>query len=313
MSRVVRLFAAIAMLAGALGWLTAGDNSAAAAGPALHYLYGSGSQTGGKNIKLRVQLTAPAPSGGTTVALLANSTAVHVPTKVHVSSGDTEAQVSVSTDAISVETDVTITATLGNISKSRIVRIHETAIRDVTVQRIIRHGGVGRVSFFFNGPARPAGGYGIGVSLSFYYCGFCGSDSPYDHFQIGQVVTVPAGQTSISFAVPAYIVLNETTVEGKLPDLQMELSVSDHHRSGTGIYDHDFIIRDLSGDPQPIATEQITEEASTSPSTTRPIHRRPPALLRRQRPRPKRPPPFRRIRQQPYPPRLHTRRQTPQR
>ncbi len=44
----------------------------ASAAPSLYYLYGSGSQTGGKQITLRVQLTENAPGGGTTVALTSN-------------------------------------------------------------------------------------------------------------------------------------------------------------------------------------------------------------------------------------------------
>src|SRR4051812_24821430 len=100
--RVVRVFLITLMAIGFVGQSARSPHTSAAS--ALHFLYGSGSQTGGKNIHLRVELTDPAPSGGVNVTLTANNGAINVPPTVHVNTATTDKTVTVTTDPVAVDT-----------------------------------------------------------------------------------------------------------------------------------------------------------------------------------------------------------------
>mgnify|MGYP000968248496 CR=1 FL=1 len=90
----------------------------ASAAAALHYLYGSGSVTGGHRITLRVELTEPAPNSGIYVNLSANNAAVKVPSSIRVNRGETEREFTVATGGVAKDTNVTVTASYG-VSRSR--------------------------------------------------------------------------------------------------------------------------------------------------------------------------------------------------
>ena len=75
--RLVHLFLVAAMFATAIVPIVSPAKAADA--PAVSFLFGSGSQTGGRRITLRVRLAAPAPAGGTTVTLGSSSSAVQIP------------------------------------------------------------------------------------------------------------------------------------------------------------------------------------------------------------------------------------------
>lgn len=80
--------------------------------------------TGGDASRGTVGLTAAAPSGGTSVALSSSSTDVAtVPASVTVAAGETTATFTVSTSAVTVSTDVTISASAGGSSDTAILTV----------------------------------------------------------------------------------------------------------------------------------------------------------------------------------------------
>lgn len=76
------------------------------------------SVVGGTPLTLTVTLSAPAPVGGTSVALASNSSAVTVPASVTVPAGQTRAVVTVNTTAVRKSTPVTVTARTGSTTTS---------------------------------------------------------------------------------------------------------------------------------------------------------------------------------------------------
>ncbi|MDX2147342.1 MAG: hypothetical protein SFZ23_07445 [Planctomycetota bacterium] len=68
---------------------------------------------GGRSTTLTVQLSAPAPAGGVTVALASNSTVASVPASVTIAGGARSATVPVTTSTVRRNTAVTLTARLG--------------------------------------------------------------------------------------------------------------------------------------------------------------------------------------------------------
>src|SRR3954451_6702792 len=63
--------------------------------PALHYLYGSGSTTGGGSIELKVELSGPAPSSGTKVSLSQTGSKLSLPNAVVVPASQSSATIRV--------------------------------------------------------------------------------------------------------------------------------------------------------------------------------------------------------------------------
>ena len=252
MARTNQVFVFLVVMAIGIGTFVSSSNPAVAAPPALNHLFGSGSQVGGKNINLRVQLKTGAPTGGVDVRLSSNDESVNVPKAVHVEAGALDVTVIVTTDPVAnAHRDVTITATLSGVIRTHMVKIKPTVLSRMHVQSVIRHGGVGKVTFVLSGPA-PAGGYIFPLTVEYDgVCDFCGGESPRDHFQLGDSITVPAGQTSITFAVPAYIMQSGTWSEGRMPDLRIYLHVGILSPEGNISLDAVTRIRDFGDPPRP--------------------------------------------------------------
>lgn len=139
-----------------------------------------------------VTLTAPAPQGGFVVNLTSSNTAVAtVPTSVTVPAGATRASFTVSTNAVSSTTSVTITASANGVSRQATLTVNPAAVslQSLTISPTAVWGGqsaIGTVTL--SGPA-PAGG--IVVSLR----------SNSSRASVPSSITIPAGATSASFTI----------------------------------------------------------------------------------------------------------------
>ena len=154
-----RTMLAIVLLASMVSTLFVGSQFAsatpepAASGAQLHYLFGSGSATGGKSIELRVELTDGAPSGGADVSLFSNSPLILVPATIHLVEGQSVKTIHVSTVPTPITTDVRVTASYNGSSHSRLVRVLKPYLSSMTTQTHIRAGGTGKIIVRLSGRA----------------------------------------------------------------------------------------------------------------------------------------------------------------
>ena len=139
--------------------------SAEASGITLTWFTASGSATGGKRIHLRVKSSAPAPVGGINVALTSSDPAIPVPTYAHINSGATEEIIGITTVPVLNTKTVTVTASLGGVTKTKQVTILEAYHSSLSVQSRIRAGGLGKVIVRLSGRA-PAGGITVNLSTT---------------------------------------------------------------------------------------------------------------------------------------------------
>jgi hypothetical protein len=103
--------------------------SPSAPAPALSTLtLGSASVTGGNSVSGTVTLTAAAPSGGTVVTLSSSNTAAAtVPASVTVAAGATSAGFTIATSSVTASVSVTITASLGGVTRSAALTVNPAA------------------------------------------------------------------------------------------------------------------------------------------------------------------------------------------
>jgi hypothetical protein len=139
--------------------------SAEAPGITLTWFTASGSATGGKRIHLRVKSSAPAPAGGINVALTSSDPSIPVPAYAHINSGATEEIVGITTVPVVNTKTVTVTASLGGVTKSKQVTILEAYHSSLSLQSRIRAGGLGKVIVRLSGRA-PAGGITVNLSTT---------------------------------------------------------------------------------------------------------------------------------------------------
>jgi hypothetical protein len=235
----VRLLLVVAIAAIGLSALTPQTANASAS---LHFLFGTGSRTGGKPVTFRVELTEPAPAGGAVVALSASDPAIPVPANVTVPAGETELTFQVTTLPVTAETPVTVTASFGGVSRSRVVTIRPPALKGIFVQSVIRAGGQGRVSAYLTGPA-PTGGVVVRVT----------SNRP-SILPLPGNVTIPAGESRLRLVVDAADVSQDVPVNVIVLSNGIRLVGS-------------TIVRDLSMvTPTPTTTATVT--ATTTATTT---------------------------------------------
>ena len=226
----------------------------AASAPAIRYLYGSGSATGGKLITLRVELTTPAPTTGTKVRLSQSPVLLDLPSAVIIPSGQSSATVSVRSRAVSTDTSVTVTAKSGSVAKSRSIRILAPRLNRLTVQSRIRAGGYGRISVSLNGIA-PVGG--IRVQLH--------SNRP-SLFQPPAEIVIDAGRSSASIAVAAASVPADRTIV-------VTAKFAGNATSATGtIHDYGTLLT-----PTPTQTGTATSTITFAPTVTSTPSSRPPS------------------------------------
>lgn len=141
-----------------------------------------------------VEITSPAPSGGSVITLSDNSSAVTVPASVTIPAGQTSATFTITTSAVTSTTTVSISATFaGETFNDAIVLF--TVLRTVELNPSTVVGGNPSTGTVILGRAAPAGGAVVTLSSS-----------------NTTLVTVPASVTVAAGATSATFTANTTTV-----------------------------------------------------------------------------------------------------
>jgi hypothetical protein len=161
------------------------------------------SLTGGVNTTLTVSIGQAAPAAGVTVTLSSSNAGVaSLPASVKVPSGSSSVQVPVSTTPVGAQAAVTLTATVGGVSKQSILTVKPPAVSSLTVSPGSVQGGTGATATVtLNGQA-PASG--LAVSL--------GSNNTAAAATPGSV-QVPSGQSTATFPVTTKAVQTATSVQ----------------------------------------------------------------------------------------------------
>ena len=145
--------------------------------------------TGGNTSTGLVTLSEPAGSSGIVVTLSSNASSVTVPQSVTVAAGQTQATFSAQTLAVSTQSVATITAALGGHSSTATVTVNPATITGLSISPNIVVGGKGAIgAVTLSGPALSSGDV---VTLS----------SNTATVGVPSSVTVPAGQTTATFAI----------------------------------------------------------------------------------------------------------------
>jgi hypothetical protein len=153
---------------------------------------------GGLEVDGTVTLTGPAPEGGLEVTLSDTSSSVEVPATWTVPEEETESVFPVTVAHAPADSSVTIRATYNNVTKSTILQIKRTLIATVAFDKAsVKSGETSNLTVTLNGPA-PA----VGAKV----------DLTYPNRLTGPAsVTIPAEETSITFAVTAGNVIAPTS------------------------------------------------------------------------------------------------------
>lgn len=149
---------------------------------------------GGNSAIGTVTLEGPAPTGGMQVALNSSKPDATVPASVTVAEGQSSATFTVNTTIVSANVKASITATAGGVSKDTGLKITPIRISSLTLTPSKLTGGlssVGQVTL--NAAAGPGG---VVITLT----DGCPSSS------IPATVTVPAGQTTVTFPIDTSVV-----------------------------------------------------------------------------------------------------------
>lgn len=216
------------------------------AAASLNYLYGSGSQSGGRRITLRVELTEPAPGGGVNVNLAASNPAIQVPASVHVSSGQTEKEFTVATSPVSSDVSVQVSATLAGVTKSRAVLIRAATFKAFLVQSVVRHGGAARLMVVMSGPVATDTQIDI-------------SEAPGGYLNSDDKIIVLAGRDRAIAKWSARADGFVGTAEFRYPDVHIAVTAT----LGSSSFTRSMVIRDFGDAPRPTAT--LTPTSSNTP------------------------------------------------
>jgi subtilisin family serine protease len=162
------------------------------------------SVVGGNSSTGTVTLTAPAPSGGFVVNLSSSNTNVAtVPSTVTVPAGATSANFTVSTQAVSSATSVTVTASAGGVSRTATLTVNpapSVTLQSLTISPTSVWGGSTATGTVTLSSPAPAGG--VVVQLR----------SSSSRASVPSSVTIPAGATSARFTIQTRSAFSITTV-----------------------------------------------------------------------------------------------------
>lgn len=163
--------------------------------------------TGYANSTGTVTLNAPAPPGGLVVNLTSSNTAVAtVPAQVTIPAGQASAQFTISTNSVSDDTDVTITASIGSIQTQAVLRVTPPYLQSLVISpNNIRSGESATATLSLDLPAGPNG---VVVTLSAEVGG-----SPSNLVSQPASVTIPAGQRSVQWTIVAKSVSRQIAVD----------------------------------------------------------------------------------------------------
>ena len=154
---------------------------------------------GGEDATLTVQLTSVAPTGGVTVVLASTNSALVVPASVTVPTGETTVKVTLATRAVTATENGQLTATFAGVSKSVQVSVLAPVMASLTIEPNAVVGGSSATGTLELSSIAPSGG--LVVSLS----------SNKSDVLVPATITIPAGSTTVSFAVQTSKVASDVT------------------------------------------------------------------------------------------------------
>lgn len=143
---------------------------------------------GGHAVEAHVLISAAAGAPGLTVSLKSSSTDVIVPADIVVTTGTRDGYAMVTTKAVSLDTSVTVTATLGATSKTSTLIIRSARVAILSVPSSCVGGKSVTATVYLSSPAGATGDVVAFLSSS--------ADAI-----VPTTVTVPAGKTSVSFTI----------------------------------------------------------------------------------------------------------------
>ncbi|HEV8583454.1 MAG TPA: hypothetical protein VGT02_00635 [Methylomirabilota bacterium] len=159
--------------------------------------------TGGQPVRAWVSLNSIAPAAGVVVSLASSNTALGVPPTLSIRGGDSEAQLTITTAAVTTLTPVTVDATFGGVSTTAQLELRPMVeVSSVSFSPASVIGGqtvAGTVRL--TAPA-PAGGAIVNLFR----------EGRTDTTTLPGQVTVPAGQNAVQFSVTTFPVTTADTV-----------------------------------------------------------------------------------------------------
>lgn len=156
-------------------------------------MQGGGTATG------TILLNGLAPTGGVSVSVSSSLNSVSVPSSVLVPAGQTTATFTVQTSPVGAQARVTLTAQLGLYSASWPLIINPPPLSAFTISPASVQGGQAVSGTVSLASAAPTGGVAISVT--------CDSNSA----TVPTTVTIPAGQTAVTFTITTTKVATTTT------------------------------------------------------------------------------------------------------
>jgi uncharacterized protein (TIGR03790 family) len=157
--------------------------------------------TGGTTITGKIFLNGPAPTGGISIALESNNTAVQVPVAVALAAGQTTADFPIRTKPVASAVTATITAINGPAETTETVTVSAPVISALVLNPIkVPGGGTGTGTVTLTGPA-PAGGTPVALVSTSAVA------------RVPASITVPAGARSASFPFTTTAVNTTTTAQ----------------------------------------------------------------------------------------------------
>lgn len=157
---------------------------------------------GPADVTATVALSTPAPTGGATVTMTADHPeAANVPTSMTIPAGGTVGTFSIAARSVMMPTIVTIQATYNGSSRSETLTVNPSGLYSLEFNPESLRGGEATTATLRTGV--PAGSGGATVSLS--------SLNP-SALEVPSSVTIPEGQTSLTFMVSANPVSVDTAV-----------------------------------------------------------------------------------------------------
>jgi len=154
---------------------------------------------GGGNLTVKATLSSPAPAAGLSIPVASSSAAVPSGT-IPVAAGATSGTFLASTLTVDADTPVTLTGTLGAVSKTAAVTVLAAQLKAVTVPASIYGGTATTLTVSLTGKAGPSG---MPVALS---------SSDGTTIAPGTVLNVPAGAMSASLSITPTPVPADTSI-----------------------------------------------------------------------------------------------------
>jgi len=168
------------------------------AGGLLYLTVSSSNVVGGNPDTGTITISGPAPAGGTVVTLSSSSASASVPVSATVLAGATSANFTITTVGVDTATAVTLSASLGAITKTAGISVNPSAMIHFTVAPSSVAGGTsGLGTVVLNGQAGPSG---VVVALG----------SNIGAASVPASVTIPSGATQASFAIGTSVVASTT-------------------------------------------------------------------------------------------------------